>query len=144
MQKNILLNSEITEIVLNDVAPAPRLFQFTTTISREWNFLQNLLDLPSPGQQDSLDFFTCLEKYKEDRFDVSNLQIFNTIQYSVCLSCNDKSRSLQPTTQCLLKLGTPIAGKTVSEMLTEFFREFEVMNNWSDEDGCNQITEAHH
>ena len=144
MLKNILLDSEIAEIVSSDIDSRQRLFQFTTTVSRQKSFLENLRDSPAPGQQDSQDFFTCLERYKENWLDVYNLLMFRTIEYSVCQFCKHESRALQPTAQCLLKLGAPVPGKTICQMLEESLKGYEVRSGWRDENGCGLVNEAHH
>ena len=134
----MLLNQEIMRILTEDVSGPARLFQFENTTTINVEELHQLRDQECPGQQDSRDFFTCLEQNKESWLDVYKLFNFTTFHSTTCLHCSYKSRPENPVSECLLNLGSPVSGKTFSQMLHERLSKEEENRDWRC-DVCREV-----
>ena len=138
--KELIYAQEKQRIVTNKVSPESRLFHFSNTISFGPDELE--LEIQPRGQQDSKDFFICLNENQNAWPDVYNLFKFSLSQYTKCSSCLQVSCQNASFTsqQMFLNLTPPIRNMKISEFISATLEKPNYVTNWKHEDGCGQVT----
>ena len=96
------------------------------------------------GQQDSKDFFLCLDENKNDWPDVFNFLKVSTITSTTCGSCGYVSQQERADTDktCIM-LSCPASNVNFKMFLEENMNSVEKVEGWRDQIGCGQITTGH-
>ena len=140
--RDIIINKEKERILEGNIAPMNRLFDLgLVEVFQDDNLLMDPAGIQRVGQQDCKDFFICLSENKHHWYDVYSLFVVETVSFTTCSDCNNESRqehSMSGSTFFLFEC--PNENECMSSFIEKKLNTFETVENWKDEDGCQQRT----
>ena len=134
--RNLLFEKEIERIRTDHVQPNNRLFHYFGSYTTNFQQLYDLTERSRIGQQDCRDFFICFQQNSFYWPDVYELMEFHVLEYSQCCACGSQSRASLPTSHSNLLFDPPTADCTLMDVLNVNINEPNILEDWTDEDGC--------
>ena len=140
--RDIIIQTEKKRIRRENIVPLNRLFDLENMqLFEDRNKFINCSQKRRFGQQDCKDFFICLSENREEWDDVFKLFVVECESYTTCPNCSYVSRPANSTTiNSFIMFECPNENAIMSSYIEEKMNQFEIRENWRDEDGCGEIT----
>ena len=137
--KDVIVQTERERIITGNLAPNHLLFDLGNLPISVRNDRE--VSCQRIGQQDCKDFFFCLDENRKKWSDVFNLFKVNTLSMTECTACNNvSSQEVSGNERSFISLDCPSQAVSMKTFIEEKMNGYELIQDWRDEDGCNEKT----
>ena len=136
--RNLLIEKERERIAANNILPENRLFHFAGTHTKSLRQLKLLSESSRIGQQDSKDFFFCIQENKSHWMDVFEFFGFSTVESTRCTYCNMVQGDFIPISRSFLQINPPSDNMKLSDFIAAHLNMTTNVTDWRHQDGCGR------
>ena len=136
--RNLLIEKERERIAANNILPENRLFHFAGTHTKSLRQLKLLSESSRIGQQDSKDFFFCIQENKSHWMDLFEFFGFSTVESTRCTYCDMVQGDFIPISRSFLQINPPSDNMKMSDFIAAHLNMTTNVTDWRHQDGCGR------